>query len=74
MTRGLSALTTNAWTIQAFFWLEWGRCGPNPPLVSLGAYPDFLLAALDKAACAVFCKENRMKIATPPTSTGNRAQ
>jgi len=41
---------------------------------SLGAYPDFLLAALDKAACAVFCKENRMKIATPPTSTGNPGQ
>jgi len=35
MTRGLSALATNAWPIQAlfFFWLEWGCCGPNPPLV-----------------------------------------
>ena len=37
MPRGLSALATNAWPIQAFFWLEWGCCGPNPPLVSLGA-------------------------------------
>jgi hypothetical protein len=37
MTRGLSALATNAWPIQAFFffWLEWGRCGPNPPLGKL---------------------------------------
>jgi hypothetical protein len=25
----------------------------------------------ERAACAVFCKENRMKIATSPTSTGN---
>ena len=33
MTRGLSALPTNAWPIQAFFWLEWGRGGP----ISLGA-------------------------------------
>ena len=30
MTRGPSALATNAWPIQAFFWLEWGCCGPNP--------------------------------------------
>jgi len=34
MTRGLSALPTNAWPIQAFFWLEWGCRRPNPPLVS----------------------------------------
>ena len=33
------------------------------------AYPDFLQAAQERAACAVFCKENRMKIATPPNST-----
>jgi len=46
MTRGLSALPTNAWPIQAFFWLEWGRCGPNPPLVSLGAQPRDLQFAL----------------------------
>src|SRR5271170_7161953 len=32
--------------------------------VSLGAYPDFLLAALERAVCAVFCKENRMEFAT----------
>ena len=44
------------------------------PFCSSGAYPDFLLAALEKAACAVFCKENRMRIATPPTSTGNLGQ
>ena len=42
--------------------------------LSSRAYPDFLLAALQRAACAVFCKENRMKIATPPTSTGNPGQ
>jgi hypothetical protein len=33
--------------------------------------PDFLLAALERPACAVFCKENRMKLAASPTSTGN---
>jgi hypothetical protein len=43
---------------------------PPSPLSSR-ANPDFLFAALERAACAVFCKENRMKIATPPTSTGN---
>jgi len=38
------------------------------------AYPDFLLAALERAACAVFCKENRMEFATSPTLTGNPGQ
>jgi hypothetical protein len=42
--------------------------------LSSRAYPDFLFAALERAACAVFCKENRMKIATQPTSTGNPGQ
>jgi hypothetical protein len=42
---------------------------PSP--LSSRAYPDFLLAALERAACAVFCKENRMEFATPPTLTGN---
>ena len=36
-----------------------------------GAYPDFLFAALERASCAVFCEENRMEFATPPTLTGN---
>jgi hypothetical protein len=42
--------------------------------LSSRAYPDFLFAALERAACAVFCKENRMKIATSPSSTGNPGQ
>jgi hypothetical protein len=46
---------------------------PLSPLSSR-AYPDFLFAALERAACAVFCKENRMKIATSPTLTGNPGQ
>jgi hypothetical protein len=46
---------------------------PPSPLSSR-AYPDFLLAALERPARAVFCKENRMKLATPPTSTGNPGQ
>jgi hypothetical protein len=43
----------------------------SPLFVHSGAYPDFLLAALERTACAVFCKENRMEFATPPTLTGN---
>ena len=39
--------------------------------LSSRAYPDFLFAALKRAACAVFCKENRMELAAPPTWTGN---
>ena len=46
---------------------------PPSPLSSR-AYPDFLLAAPKRAACAVFFKENRMKIATSPTLTGNPGQ
>ncbi len=42
--------------------------------VSSRAHPDFLLAALERAACAVFIKENRMKIAASPTSTENPGQ
>jgi len=46
-----------------------GTCGsldehpirPVAPFCSLGAYPDFLLAVLGRAACAVFCNENRMQ-------------
>src|SRR5271156_3496372 len=48
--------------------------GAPPSPLSSRAYPNFLFAALEKAACAVFCKENRMKIATSPTSTGNPGQ
>jgi hypothetical protein len=33
-----------------------------------------LFAALERAACAVFCKENRMEFATLPTLTGNPGQ
>jgi hypothetical protein len=36
--------------------------------------PDFLFVELERAACAVFCKENRMEFATPPTLTGNPGQ
>jgi hypothetical protein len=36
-----------------------------------GAYPDFLFATVERPVCAVFCKENRMEFATPPTLTGN---
>ena len=32
-----------------------------------GSRGIFLPAALEKVGCAVFCKENRMKFATPPT-------
>src|SRR5271155_3227364 len=46
---------------------------PPSPLSSR-AYPDFLLAALERAARAVFCKENRMEFATSPTLTGNPGQ
>jgi hypothetical protein len=34
--------------------------------------PNFLYAAMDKAACAPFLKERRMKCAGPINSTGNR--
>jgi hypothetical protein len=47
------------------------RC---PPLLSSRAHPDFLFAALERAACAVFCKENRMEFATPPTLIGDPGQ
>jgi hypothetical protein len=43
------------------------------PIV-IPSVPGFLFATLERAACAVFCKENRMKIATSPTSTGNPGQ
>ena len=36
------------------------------------ANPDFLYAALDTTACAVFFKENRMKRAEAASLTGNR--
>jgi hypothetical protein len=42
--------------------------------LSSRANPDFLFAALERAACAVFCKENRMEFATSPTLTGNPGQ
>jgi hypothetical protein len=35
------------------------------------ANPDFLYAALDTTACAVFFKENRMKRAEAASLTGN---
>jgi len=37
----------------------------------LSCFPDFLPAALEKGACAVFFEENRMEHVTSPTSTGN---
>jgi len=37
----------------------------------LSCFPDFLYAALENAACAVFFEENRMEYATSLTSTGN---
>jgi hypothetical protein len=46
---------------------------PLSPLSSR-ACPDSLKAALERPACAVFCKENRMKIAASPTPTGNPGQ
>jgi hypothetical protein len=48
--------------------------GAPPSPLSSRAYPDFLFAALERAACAVFCKENRMEFATSPTLTGNPGQ
>ena len=36
------------------------------------ANPDFLYAALDTTACAVFFKENRMKRAEAASLTGKR--
>src|SRR5271155_5820400 len=50
------------------------RLKRSPFPLSSRAYPDFLLAALERAACAVFCKENRMEFATSPTLTGNPGQ
>jgi hypothetical protein len=49
------------------------RKAPPSPLSSR-AYPDFLFAALERAACAVFCKENRKQFAASLTSTGNPGQ
>jgi hypothetical protein len=37
----------------------------------LSCFPDFLHAALEKVACAVFFEENLMEQATSPTFTGN---
>ena len=48
--------------------------GPQPFNLSSRANPDFLFAALERAACAVFCMENRMEFATPPALTGNPGQ
>jgi len=45
-----------------------------PSSLSSRAQPDFLQAAPERAACAVFCKENRMELPTSPTSTGNPGQ
>src|SRR5271170_2449743 len=50
------------------------RLKRSPFPLSSRAYPDFLFAALERAACAVFCKENRMEFATSPTLTGNPGQ
>src|SRR5271170_4214601 len=50
------------------------RLKRSPFPLSSRAYPDFLLAALERPACAVFCKENRMEFATSPTLTGNPGQ
>jgi hypothetical protein len=36
----------------------------NKIVISTGAYPDFLLAAPDRTACAAFIKESRMKLAS----------
>jgi hypothetical protein len=36
------------------------RC-PNKVVISTGAYPDFLPRCIDRAACAPFRKEGRMK-------------
>jgi hypothetical protein len=49
------------------------------PRLAVGAYeglklmgdPDFLYAALDMTACAVFFKENRMKCVEATSCTGN---
>jgi hypothetical protein len=46
----------------------------QPLSMEASAYPDFLFAALERAACAVFCNENRMEFATPSTLTGNPGQ
>jgi hypothetical protein len=43
----------NAWPIQAFFWLEWVGCDPDPPLVSLGEPVTFSIFR-------VFCMPNGM--------------
>jgi hypothetical protein len=45
------------------------RCKEALSPLSSRAYPDFLFAALERAACAVLCKENRMELAAPPIST-----
>jgi hypothetical protein len=36
----------------------------NEFVISTGAYPDFLRAALDTTACAAFIKESRRKLAS----------
>src|SRR5271155_4443281 len=51
------------WPIQAFFWLEWGCCGPQPS-VSLGARPrdlQFAQSACDAEESATLPLSSRPK-------------
>ncbi len=44
---------------------DWDGVYENPHLITTRDTPNFLHAALDKAACAPFYKERRMKCAEP---------